>query len=234
MSMKVFGKFQDRLKLQHQVLLLLLLSSILPVSIVGFYGIYSSTTALSELSKSKLEQDTTSEAYNILNFLQGINEDVLFLSKSSQIQGIIRANDGGGVDPKTNTSYNAWIDQLQTTLVGMMEAKHSYMQLRYLDDQGNEIVRVDSDGTNVKIIPKTALQNKADRPYFSETMELAPGSLYTSPLDLNQERGQIERPFKPVIRYATPVVDSTGKKRGIVIANIFAKKFISYIFKEHS
>jgi methyl-accepting chemotaxis protein len=234
MSMNVFGKFQKRLKLQHQVLLLLLLSSILPVSIVGFYGIYSSTTALSELSKSKLDQDTASEAYSILNFLQGINEDVIFLSKASQIQGIIRANDGGGVDPKTNTSYNTWVEQLQTTLVGMMEAKPSYMQLRYLDEKGNEIVRVDSDGTNVKIIPKTALQNKADRPYFSETMELAPGNLYTSPLDLNQERGQIERPFKPVIRYATPVVDATGKKRGIVIANIFAKKFISYIEKGNS
>jgi methyl-accepting chemotaxis protein len=234
MSTNVFGNFQKRLKLQHQVLLLLLLSSIIPVSIVGFYGIYSSSTALSELSKSKLEQDTTSEAYSILNFLQGINEDVLFLSKSSQIQGIIRANDGGGVDSKTNTSYNAWIEQLQTTLAGMMEAKPSYMQLRYLDEKGNEIVRVDSDGTNVKIIPKAKLQNKADRPYFSETMELAPGSLYTSPLDLNQERGQIEVPFKPVIRYATPVVDSTGKKRGIVIANIFAKKFISYVEKANS
>lgn len=234
MSMNVFGKFQKRLKLQHQVLLLLLLSSIFPVSIVGFYGIYSSTTALSELSKSKLEQDTASEAYSILNFLQGINEDVLFLSKSSQVQGLIRANDNGGVDPKTNTSYNTWIEQLQTTLVGMMEAKPSYMQLRYLDEKGNEIVRVDSDGTNVKFIPKNALQNKADRPYFSETIELEPGRLYTSPLDLNQERGQIERPFKPVIRYATPVVDSTGKKRGIVIANIFAKKFISYIEKANS
>jgi methyl-accepting chemotaxis protein len=234
MSTNVFVNFQKRLKLQHQVLLLLLLSSIIPVSIVGFYGIYSSSTALSELSKSKLEQDTTSEAYSILNFLQGINEDVLFLSKSSQIQGLIRANDSGGVDPKTNTSYNAWIEQLQTTLVGLTEAKPSYMQLRYLDEKGNEIVRVDSDGTNVKVIPKAKLQNKADRPYFSETMELAPGSLYTSPLDLNQERGQIEVPFKPVIRYATPVVDSTGKKRGIVIANIFAKKFISYVEKANS
>lgn len=229
MSMKVFGKFQERLKLQHQFLLLVLLSSIVPVSIVGFYGISSSTNALSSLSESKLEQDTANEANNILTFLQGINEDVLFLSKTPQIQGIIRAKDGNGVDPKTNTSYNAWSDQLQTTLVGLMETKPYYTQLRYLDEKGDEIVRVDSDGTNVKILPKTALQNKADRPYFSETMELSPGSLYTSPVDLNQERGQIERPFKPVIRYATPVVDSTGKKRGIVIANIFAKKFIKYV-----
>ena len=229
MVMNAFGNFQSRLKLQYQFILLLLLSSIVPVSIVGFYGITSSSNALSSLSESKLEQDTANEANNISTFLQGINEDVLFLSKTPQVQGIIRAKDGGGVDRQTSTSSNAWSEQLETTLVGMMEAKPYYMQLRYLDEKGDEIVRVDSDGTNVKIIPKDKLQNKADRPYFSDTMELSPGSLYTSPVNLNQERNQIEKPFKPVIRYATPVVDSTGKKRGIVIANVFANKFIKYI-----
>ncbi|GAB4190556.1 MAG: hypothetical protein Fur006_32720 [Coleofasciculaceae cyanobacterium] len=229
MSMNIFEKFQERLKLQHQVLLLLLISSILPVSIVGFYGIYSSSTALSELSKSKLEQDTTSEAYNILNFLQGINEDVLFINKSPQIQGIIRAKDSGGVDPKTNISYDAWIDQLQTTLASLMQVKSYYMKFRYLDEKGDEIVRVDSDGTNVKIIPKSELQNKAERPFFIDTMKLSSGSLYTSPVDLNQDYGQIEKPYRPTIRYATPIVDSSGRKRGIVIVNVFANQFIKYI-----
>jgi methyl-accepting chemotaxis protein len=108
----------------------------------------------------------------------------------------------------------------------MMEQKPHYMQFRYIDEKGNELVRVDSDGTNIKVIPKAGLQNKADRPYFSDTIKLSAGSVYVSPVDLNQERGQIERPFKPVIRYATPIIDSGGQNRGIAIANIFAKEFI--------
>ncbi len=231
---KFFGNVQERLKLQHQLLLLLFLSSIIPVSIVGLYSISSSTDALSSLAESKLNENVANEAENISKFLQGINEDVLFLSKTPQIQGLIQAEADGGVDSQNNISYEAWTEQLQTTFAGMMESKPYYMQLRYLDEKGNEIVRVDSDGTNIKIIPKADLQNKGDRPYFTDTMKLSAGSLYTSPVNLNQERGKIETPFKPVIRYATPVVDSSGEKRGIVIANVFANKFIEFVEKANA
>ncbi|MGI2901784.1 methyl-accepting chemotaxis protein [Tolypothrix sp. VBCCA 56010] len=212
-------------------MLLLLLSTIIPVSIVGLYNISSSTTTLSEVAKQQLKAESAKEAKNINTFLDGVSDDVLFLSKTPPIQGIIRARVSGGVDPQGKSSYDAWVEQLQTTFSAMMEQKPHYMQLRYLDEQGNELVRVDSDGTNIKVIPKAELQNKADRRYFSDTMKLPVGSVYVSPVDLNQERGQIERPFKPVIRYATPIFDSAGQNRGIAIANVFANQFIK-AFKE--
>jgi methyl-accepting chemotaxis protein len=224
MFKQFFPKFPNQLRLQNQIMLLLLLSTIIPVSIVGLYGISSSTTTLSEVAKQQLKAESAKEAKNINAFLDGVSDDVLFLSKIPPIQGIIRARVGGRVDPQRN--YNAWVEQLQTTFSAMMEQKPHYMQLRYLDEQGNELVRVDSDGTNIKVIPKAELQNKADRRYFSDTMKLPVGSVYVSPVDLNQERGQIERPFKPVIRYATPIFDSTGQNRGIAIANVFANQFI--------
>jgi methyl-accepting chemotaxis protein len=182
MLVKFFGKFQDRLKLQNQILILLLFSSIVPVSIVGFYGIFSSSTALSSSAKVQMDRKVGDEADNILAVLEGINKDVLFLSKTPPIQGIIRAKEGGKIDKQDNSSSDAWTDQLQAIFVGMMEAKPYYMQLRYLDESGQEIVRVDSDGTNVKLISKDQLQNKGDRPYFTDTMNLSPGSVYVSPV----------------------------------------------------
>jgi methyl-accepting chemotaxis protein len=226
MFKQFFRKFLNQLKLQNQIILLLLLSTIIPVSIVGLYGISSSTTALSEVAKQQLEAESAQEAKYIKEFLAGVSDDVLFLSKTPPIQGIIKARVGGAVDRQGNSSYNAWVEQLQTTFTAMMDQKRHYMQLGYLDEKGNELVRVDSDGTNIKVIAKAELQNKADRPYFIETMKLSPGSVYISNLELNQERGQIQRPFKPVIRYATPIIDSAGQKRGIAIANVFAKQFI--------
>lgn len=221
------GNFLQQSKIQKQLLWLLLFSSIVPVSMTGIYGIFSSSSALTSLGENQLLESAVSEGNSIKSFLEGINEDVLFLSKTPQVQGIVRA--GGGIDKETNASADALTKQLETLLTGMMQSKPYYMQLRYLDEKGQEIVRVDSDGTNVKVIPKADLQNKADRPYFTDTMKLPLGSFYTSPVNLNQERGQIERPFKPVIRYATPVYDGAGKARGIVIANVFATKFIKYI-----
>jgi methyl-accepting chemotaxis protein len=37
------------------------------------------------------------------------------------------------------------------------------MQLRYINQKGNERVRLDYDGTNIKIIPDYQLQNQAHR-----------------------------------------------------------------------
>lgn len=228
MLAKFFGEFQ-KYKLQNQILFLLVFSSLVPVSIAGFYGIFSSSNALSDSAKIQLEGKVSDEAENIAAVLEGINKDVLFLSQTPSVQGIIRAKDGGGTGNQGNISDEAWVEQMQATFAALMQAKSHYMQLRYLDEEGNEVVRVDSDGTTVKIIPEDQLQNKADRPYFSDTMKLSVGSVYVSPVDLNQERGKIETPFKPVIRYATPVVDSAGNKRGIVIANVFANEFLNII-----
>ncbi|NJL36822.1 MAG: methyl-accepting chemotaxis protein [Leptolyngbyaceae cyanobacterium SM1_4_3] len=200
-----------------------------PVLIVGTYSILSSSGALSNLAETKLEEAVADDAESILAILQGINEDVLFLSETPPVQGIIRARDGGSFDEQGKSSYNEWVGQLETTFAAMMEQKPYYMQLRYLDETGQELVRVDSDGTNVKIISSTELQNKGDRPYFTETMQLVPGVVYTSPVELNQERGQIETPYKPTIRYATPVFDQAGTKRGIVIANVFANEFLKLL-----
>lgn len=227
--MKFLGQLQDKLKLQQQLLLLLLLSSIIPVSIVGIFSIFSSTNALSQVAETKLEEKVGDKAGNILNFLDGINKDVLFLSKTPAIQGIIGTKASGAANKPSNSSNDPWIEQLQTTFTALMESKLHYMQIRYLDENGNEIVRVDSDGSKVQVIPKADLQNKGDRPYFTDTMKLSSGNIYISPVNLNQEKNQIEKPFKPVIRYATPVVDSTGKKRGIVIANVFANQFLKNI-----
>ncbi|NEP48460.1 MAG: methyl-accepting chemotaxis protein [Moorea sp. SIO3C2] len=216
-------------KLQNQILLLLFLSSVIPLSVVGWYSISSSSNALSDLAKNELEEEVADEAANILSFLNAINDDVLFLSKVPPIQGIIRAKAGGGVDKQGNSSYDNWVKRLQTVFAVMMQAKPYYMELRYLDDKGNEMVRVDSDGTKITVIPKAQLQNKAKRSFFTETIKLSPGSIYVSPVELHRENGVIKQPYKPVIRYATPIFDSAGLQRGIVIANVFAEEFIKFI-----
>ncbi len=185
---------------------------------VGSYGIFSSTQALSNLAENNLQKQVDDESEKINAVLEGISDDVLFLSKTPQIQGIVASRE---------QNSDNWTKQLQTIFASLMETKPFYMQLRYIDENGKEIVRVDSDGKKIKVIPEADLQNKGQRSYFTTTIKLSPGTVYTSPVELNQEHDQIERPFKPTIRYATPIVDSSGRKRGIVIANVLANKFIN-------
>jgi methyl-accepting chemotaxis protein len=219
MFKKKSGRFYN-FKLQGQLLMLLLLSSIIPVSIVGAYGIFSSTTALSDLARTKLEGQAKDQSEQIEVILGRIGSDALFLGKAPELQNILQAQD---------VNRDNSIKQLQKVFVALMKTRSYYMQVRYLDENGQEIVRVDSDGKDVKVIPESELQNKGNRPYFTETMALTPGTLYTSAVELNQEGGKIQTPFKPTIRYATPIDDSSGNRRGIVIINVFANEFLKVI-----
>ncbi|XZN93656.1 MAG: methyl-accepting chemotaxis protein [Microcoleus sp.] len=213
-------------KIQYRLLILLILSTLIPVFIVGLYGVYSSTAALKSLALLSLNQTVKSSGERIINKLENFSSDILFIGKSPPVQGIIRAREGNGVDRESNSTYQNWIDRMEIIFSSLMEVKPYYMKLRYIDEKGNELVRVDFDGKNIKIIPDNQLQNQAGRDYFYLSMKLKPGEIYVSQFNLNQEYGQIEIPYKPTIRYAIPIFDTKGQRKGILIANALGQSLI--------
>jgi diguanylate cyclase (GGDEF)-like protein len=115
------------------------------------------------------------------------------------------------------------LDALTADLVALSASRRLYDQLRWIDESGMERVRVDYVQNQPFVVPVERLQNKAQRYFFIDTMKLAPGEIYVSPLDLNIEQGRVETPLKPTLRLAMPVVDRAGRPRGIVIVNYFGR-----------
>ncbi|MBF0495416.1 MAG: response regulator [Deltaproteobacteria bacterium] len=103
-----------------------------------------------------------------------------------------------------------------------------YHKLRYLDEKGKEIIRCESDGESVKVIPRAKLENKAEYHYVQETVKLKKGEIYYSDFNLDREHGQIRIPYTPAFRIATPVYDGNKRVRGIIIINLFG----NYLFKK--
>lgn len=101
-----------------------------------------------------------------------------------------------------------------------------YDQMRVLDVRGREIIRINYNGGQPAIVPRAQLQDKSERNYFRDTIALARGEMYVSPLDLNVEQGQIELPHKPVIRFGMPLFDSAGRKRGIILLNYLGAELL--------
>lgn len=112
--------------------------------------------------------------------------------------------------------------------------KKIYDQIRYLDARGQEVVRVNFNQGYPVIAPKIQLQSKAGRYYFRETLRLGPGEIFISPLDLNVEGGKVEQPLKPIIRFGTPVFNSKGQKRGIIILNYLGEKILDRLERDKS
>ena len=104
----------------------------------------------------------------------------------------------------------------------------SFQQVRYLDNFGQEIARVDNVNGNIAV--QKNLQDKSQRYYYLDSLKLHEKEIYISPLDLNMEYGKIETPYKPMIRGSMPVfVD--GKKMGYIIVNYLASTMLDTIQK---
>ncbi len=102
-----------------------------------------------------------------------------------------------------------------------------YDQVRIINTDGLEIIRVNFiAGKEPIIIKGEDLQLKKERYYFQDTFRLQKGEIFVSPLDLNVEHGEIEKPIKPMIRFGTPIFDEKGQKHGIVIFNYLAANLI--------
>lgn len=106
------------------------------------------------------------------------------------------------------------------------------MQLRYIDKNGIERIRVDRNkvGDDVFIIKKEALQNKSNCYYFTDSLTKPLGKLWFSSVDLNVEHNSIERPYKPTLRAILPISDKNNHFNGIVIINYFMAPFLDSFF----
>jgi len=116
------------------------------------------------------------------------------------------------------------------TFLRMISQKEKiYDQIRYIDQAGQELVRVNFDGVESRIVEKSDLQDKSSRYYFTETIQLLQGDIYISALDLNMENGALEIPYKPMLRFATPLIDPVKGLEGIAITNLLAQNLIDRI-----
>ena len=96
-----------------------------------------------------------------------------------------------------------------------------YFQVRFIDNNGMEKVRVDHNLMlkTFTVITKDKLQNKSSRDYFRDAIKLGNYEIYMSELDLNVEKGVLETPYKPAWRIAKPVF-VRGRKVGVIVLNI--------------
>jgi PAS domain S-box-containing protein len=108
------------------------------------------------------------------------------------------------------------LDRAERRAVFFSSENPDYDQIRFLDERGQEILRINQ---NAGVVPRGQLQSKADRAYFLKAWTLSPGQIFLSAVDLNVEHGTIEQPLKPMLRVAMPVLDATGQKRGVFVIN---------------
>ncbi len=184
----------------------------------GFYALY-----YEELSQAQRQEELRDSAIlERLSHSFSINFDTIvtdldFLSRTHETRHFLAHK---------NMPYR---HDLTKDFISFVQTKKQYDQVRLINAKGQEVVRINYENGEAKAVPHEELQNKHDRYYFQETAKLKKGEVFVSPLDLNIENNKIERPLKPMLRFATPLFHDDGTFGGIIILNYRAESFLKQI-----
>ncbi|HFC53319.1 MAG TPA: HAMP domain-containing protein [Gammaproteobacteria bacterium] len=216
-------------KIRNKLIFSLLLVALVPVALIGGYGLYSTTDALRVSGEERIRSKVTSLASTIERFLENVSVDLFNLRDSSSVSNLYRALASGASEDLATAKAD-----LAHDFLSLSSNRGIYHQIRFIDTDGMEIVRVDRVRGVSRVVADEMLQNKKGRYYFDDTVALSNGGIMISPLDLNREQGKIEKPLRPTIRYATPVYDESNNLRGILILNVLASRFLELINRSNA
>ncbi len=192
----------------------LFIPSLLIVTVIAYGLNLYDQTHRQELQKAFVLNSVGLIVKDIELTFRSIISDLHFLAESNGARGLADGNE-------------AIYSSLESDLLVFSQQKGLYDQIRFLDLNGMERVRINYNKGQSSVVPSSTLQNKKDRYYFADTLKLSQGDVFVSPLDLNVEQGRIEQPFKPMIRFGTPVFDSNGNKQGIVLLNFISEQLLT-------
>lgn len=147
----------------------------------------------------------------------------------------LREESSGEVEKRLGSA--AWRTQVAAVFQSIAIAQRDYVQIRLIEgsSEGREIVRVDSadDGQAFRV-PDDRLQPKGSRDYIAKARALAAAETYLSPLDLNRERGQIEVPYRPVMRVVRPLSNEGGEIRAFLVINLDFMRLLRRIYEHRT
>ena len=213
-------------KIRNKLLLVLLLVTLLPTVLIGGYALIFTTDTLRQSSLSIQSSKVELISEKIKNYLNNIDSDLFYLRDSNALTLYLSALQSDSAHKK-----RLMLTNMRNAFRKFARQKKIYQQLRFINASGMEVIRINYANGRASNVSDTALQDKSNEEYVTETMKLPKDGLYISPLNLNRENGEIQKPIQPTIRYATPVFDKSGEKIGLIILNVDMKNIMQIMVK---
>lgn len=202
-------------KIRNKLLLVLLLVTLLPTVLIGGYALIFTTDTLRSSSLSIQSSKVELISEKVTNHLNQINSDLFYLRDANALSLYLSALQSDSAHKKRLMLVN-----LRNSFRKFAQQKKDYQQIRFLNIEGLEVIRINYKNGRAKNVSDTLLQDKKDSEYYKKTIALKKGELYISPFNLNHEHGAVEKPIQPTIRYSTPVYDKSDKLLGIIVLNV--------------
>lgn len=228
----VSARVRSRGRLKSRIMLLTAVCVALSTLAIGSISYLRIRTESQELAKARLATEALvlSQRFNL--GYRMIANDLETISRTPPIQGIIRSQANGGIDPLDGSTLDLWRTRLETIFEAVLRGRPEYFQFRYIgtDDTGRELVRVDREGQGFTRVDAADLQQKGHEPYFAQGLSAPSGKVVFSAVTYNREHGAMESMKTPALRGMIPVNDENGRRFGFLAININYEKMLQSAF----
>lgn len=191
--------------LKGRFLIALLSVALVPLLLFGFIEYRNAQSFYQDIHQDSVESFQNGIAIKLDDYFINTRRELMFAHDVIENE-LVHDTEGDVLD-----------GQLTKQMVSFMKRHKDYDQMRLLDETGMERLRVNNASDVPVVTSRDRLQNKSDRYYFQEALRLSSGDIYISELDLNVERGEIEKPYKAVVRYIVPIELHDGERLYLVL-----------------
>lgn len=203
-------RLNQKIKLRNKLLLSFVsLNIVISISLVVIISHQFSGTLQEEFLLGK-EAENNVKINQLETFLK------LYSNKAMLLNSLPVTKTFVNIEPVNFSQMQRLEGDLTKLFIVIMENDPLISSTRFIDEFGQEQIRVDNNGKIFKV-PKNQLQDKSTRSYFIETSRLDVGQVYVSNIELNQENGVIEYPYLPTMRFSIPLIDALGQRQGIFV-----------------
>lgn len=129
-------------------------------------------------------------------------------------------------------------NEVEELFLNLHRTLPSVSQLRYLNIQGQEQIRINcksntpcNNQKEYSIAKKEVLQNKLNRDYFAKFLELKKDEIGISNIDLEIENNEVVVPKQISLRFSMLVFNEKDEKVGVLIINVNMNEFFEKIKK---
>ena len=176
-------------------------------------GYYYRTHALDDMATVQ-ESSTTlvaNAAGTLTRVLHRTSTDVLYLGSDRRLSRFVASSASNQAGAQTLAA------ELAESWIRFLEIKRTYDQIRFIDNDGQERVRVNySDGQSARV-SSDRLQRAADFPELAAAYRMGKGEVFVSPLDLTGQKDHGKTSSVSSIRFGLPIFDESGRRLGVLV-----------------
>ena len=214
------------LSLYNKIFLIFIVSIIVSVGLVGWFGMKSTSEAYLNSAYELSERNTNMLKIEIEDKLQNVPQDIAYISNFYALKRFLIWKTMG-----EDKKAKHWKQIFSDALLDSLYTQQRYYKSRVIDLDGNEIINAqyDKNTDNAFLYLDMELQNKKGRDYVEKAKSLKKGEFFISRMSLNVEHGKIEKPFIPVLRYSTPIINKNDELVAIFVSNVYADELLNII-----